>query len=497
MVLLLAAIVLTAAAWHRGAEYDEQYTMFVTSGTPRPIWPEAAFPAADVIRVQAGHAGLATIAEDLRRTDVHPPLYFWAVAVWRWIVGDRLFAVRLLSVVCSLGALATVGPIARRCGISVPLAMLLTFGCYGFAYTGAIARGFALAQLLTLVGIVGALSGRRLLGGALLGAAVATNYLAVFVGGAALVVFTVMPGEGPPSTTCDVGTRKAMDGGPSPGMTVKLGAGFLPPVLIAAWFFLAQRTSRTGQFPPFELLPALVRMARYGAANLSGGLPLYVSDTARPAVTGTLAFGLVALTALMIRRWQRIATPKIRVFLTAAALATPLGLLALGIVFNNTPIELRYLSFATPFVALLVAGAHPGRLVLAGIFAVQTASIAGLALRPETMQPARATAMAAAALAKDGVVLVPRGNDGAGIVGAFGTEAPLALPLLIVGPDETLARIRARTAPFRRVVLALLTQDATSQATVPAMRAAFATPDWREAGIGLNVVAYERVSDKE
>ena len=133
MVLLLAASVLTTAAWNRGAEYDEQYTLFVISGTPRPIWPTSVFPAGDVARVQAGHAGLAMIARDLRHTDVHPPLYFWAASVWRWVVGDGLFAIRMLSVCCSLGALAAVGAIARRCGIQPALAMLLTLGCYGFA----------------------------------------------------------------------------------------------------------------------------------------------------------------------------------------------------------------------------------------------------------------------------------------------------------------------------------------------------------------------------
>ena len=61
---------------------------------------------------------------------------------------------------------------------------------------------------------------------------------------------------------------------------------------------------------------------------------------------------------------SRIAAPgraadAIRLML-AAAVAPPIGLLLLGAVFNNTPIELRYLSFGLPFVALLLAriGSH-------------------------------------------------------------------------------------------------------------------------------------------
>ena len=38
-VLLVAALLLTAVAWLRGAEYDEQYTLFLTGGVARPIWP--------------------------------------------------------------------------------------------------------------------------------------------------------------------------------------------------------------------------------------------------------------------------------------------------------------------------------------------------------------------------------------------------------------------------------------------------------------------------
>ena len=95
----------------------------------------------------------------------------------------------------------------------------------------------------------------------------------------------------------------------------------------------------------------------------------------------------------------------------------------------------------------------------------------------------------------NGVVLVPHGNDGIGIVGAFAAEAPPALKLLIVGPAESPDSIRTRAAPFHRVVLALLAQDAASQAAILAMRAAFVHPGWREVEIGLNVVAYQRIGD--
>ena len=151
--LLAAALLLTAVAWLRGAEYDEQYTLFLTGEVARPTWPAGVITAGEVRDLQAAHAGFGAIARDLRSTDVHPPLYFWAVAEWRRLAGDSLFAARLASVLFSIVTLSLVAAIARSGGIPVAPAVLLTVGCYGFAYTGAIARGFALAQMLSVAGV--------------------------------------------------------------------------------------------------------------------------------------------------------------------------------------------------------------------------------------------------------------------------------------------------------------------------------------------------------
>ncbi len=180
-MLLLAAIVLIGAACSRGAEYDEQYTVFLLAGDARPAWPSGIFTAGEVRDRFRGTASPSQIAADLRRGDVHPPLYFWTASLWSRIAGDTLILLRLFSVLCGLGALATVGLIARRIGVPAASAMLLTLGCYAFAYTACVARGFALAQLLALLGVLLALrSGRGAQAGLLLGAASFANYLAAF-----------------------------------------------------------------------------------------------------------------------------------------------------------------------------------------------------------------------------------------------------------------------------------------------------------------------------
>jgi hypothetical protein len=554
-VLALAALVLGAAAALRSAEYDEQYTLFLTAGTARPVWPEVPFAAGEVRLLQAGQAGLGAIARDLRATDVHPPLYFWAVALWRRMAGDGLLAARLLSVLCGLAALVAVAAIARRVAVPPALAMLLTLGCYGFAYTSTVARGFALAQALTLWGVVLLLAasrgrGRWVMGGMLLGAATFANYLAVFVAAGALAMAAVisarrkfdwrmvctgrtlaMAGVDPAAPPVMAGLdpaiyrgtaprivarrRAAIDGRVKPGhdggaplqarpavALVHAALGFLPFLAADFWFFVAQRGSRAGQFPPFHLTDATLRIARYAAANLFGGLPLYVSAPLQPAVAAVLALLALACTGLVAARWRHITrSPADRGLLGVAVAAPPIGLLLLGMAFHNTPIELRYLAFATPFAALLLAGALgslPPRLrnaMLAVLLTVQAAALGGLIARPETMQPARATAAATARLARDGIVLLPRGNDGVGVVGAFAIESPLSQRLLVVDRDEPAGHILARIGDARRVVIAPLAQDDASRATLPAMRAALAGPCWRRIADGSNVAAFDRICE--
>jgi len=92
-ILLPCTVILVLAAWLRGAEYDEQYTLFLTSGVPRPDWPVTVFPAGLARQIQAGHAGLAAIARDLRVTGNCSP-GSGLVAAHHGLVGDRS-AIRL------------------------------------------------------------------------------------------------------------------------------------------------------------------------------------------------------------------------------------------------------------------------------------------------------------------------------------------------------------------------------------------------------------------
>ncbi|MBV8095562.1 MAG: glycosyltransferase family 39 protein [Acetobacteraceae bacterium] len=479
-MLVAAAAVLVAAACLRGLEYDETYSLLLTAGTARPAWPRGVFQAGAVANAFTGHAAWAGLARDLRATDVHPPLYFWTLTVWRDIAGPGLVTARLLSVVYSVAGLICLAQIGRRAGIPPVWAVAFAAGCYGFAYTGSIARGFALAQLLLLGGVLLAIGARGALrgfaAGLVLGAATFANYLAAFVGLAALGWM--------------LRTRIRS------GLCAAAGfASFLPADL---WFFLAQRASRSGQFPPFHWLPSLARLARYSAATLFGGLPLYCGAAA-PMVSAILGGFCLVLAGLVA--WRRKKIPHFGLFAGSAA-APSLGLLALGLLFNTTPIELRYLAFGAPFLALLLAGAiaslRPtvGRSAALAVLSLQALALAGLLTRPETMQPQQQAVGEAAAVAQGGLVLLPRGNDGVGVAGAFIAQSPPSLRILIVDKALSAAQLLAQTRAERRVVIALLGLDAESRATLPVVGGAFATDQcWRWAEATRNIIAYDRVCE--
>jgi hypothetical protein len=377
--------------------------------------------------------------------DVHPPLYFWVLEGWRRAVGPGWLVARLLSVGFAVAALGLVGAVAGALEIPVLPAMALTLLSYGFAYTGSVARGFALAQALNVLGFWLVVRARReprrrtaLVAGLAFGAASFTNYLAVFVGVAALVW---------------LGARRLR-------LAWAAVLGVVPFLVLDANFFLAQRGSRAAQFLPFSGTRAVGLLARDGGAALFGGLPLYAGGlgVAVVAVLGVLFLTCVACVVM--------ARPRHGLVLAGGAVATPLGLLALGVVFHNAPIEIRYLAFGLPFLALLFAAALP-RWLLGAVLAVQACAIAGLALAPATMQPQGIAARQAVALDPGALILVPFGNDGVGVVGPFIAALPDAARVEVLRGGEV-------PADEPVVVLAELSVDGASRAKTAAALAWFA-----------------------
>jgi hypothetical protein len=455
-ILLLGAVVLSLAGLCRGPEYDEGYTAFVTGQVARPDWPRTPFRVAETRSAFLPAPTPDAILETLRRTDVHPPLYFWLAWGWRHWFGPDLRVTRVLSVLLSLGALALVGVTARVAGLPPGAPMLLTLGCYGFVGSGVVARGFALAQCLSVAGLLLALLARRkdrwalaFASGVVLGAASFTNYLAGFSAAAGLLW-----------NLCRRPRRLRQSAAMIGGLAPFLAADF--------YVFVAQRASRIGQFEPFAWarLPAAFGRAVGGA--LLGGLPLYFDGVPRVVAIVLPAMLLGAMLAVPVLYWRRIEARDARDLWAMAALAAPSGLVAMGLASGSMPAEIRYLSFALPPFALLLAAAlrstSGGRVLRCLVLAVQTLSVTGLILRPETMQPEGTAARAAArAAGPNGLVLLPRGNDGVGLVAAFAMGAPDGLRIALLEPDTALAVLRRAVASEERLVVVLLPRSKQRQ----------------------------------
>jgi 4-amino-4-deoxy-L-arabinose transferase-like glycosyltransferase len=466
--------------WRRGAEYDEGYSVFVTSGVPRPDWPTTPFTPAQVWEAFTRHTGPVTIAEDLRRTDVHPPLYFWALGAWRAVAGDSLEALRVFSVLLSLGTVAAWMATAWRAGAPPVAAGLFTALSYGFAYTGHVARGFAMAHLWVALAAWAAVEAWRRPGRAGLWAAAAaglcgglasfSNYLAAFPAAAVLLWLALARWRS--------------------FWTTALAAGipFLAMQAANLSFFLHQSGSRPDQFVSFSPVDAAKLLAQFNAANIFGGLPLYAEgELSRALLAGLLAALLLASALAVAVRFRSLGAPG---WLGLLGFAAPsAGVALLGMVFAKTPIELRYLAFAAPFAGLLVASAAAAwtragwrRLAVAGlglVLLVQAAGVAGMALHPATRQVQRDALQAVAPLLGPGsVLLLPFGNDGVGLVGAALREAPRNQPVLVLRLDDA-ASAPARMKGFQRAVLLAITdRDGAIQAEAAAN--ALLAQGWRE-----------------
>lgn len=465
--LLAAALIVIGIAWARGGEYDEFYSVFLIANHPRPDWPTTPTTIASLHALYHGHADFTAIAEALRRGDVHPPLYFWLLALWRHLAGTALFPLRLLSVALTIAALALIIRIAKRIGAPPRTAALITLLCYGFAYTGIVARDFALAQLLGLAGGLALLEADRRIdprlafaGGIALGAACFTNYLASFTTIAGLLwLLAANP------------RRPALWGAGALGAALFIPAG--------AWFFLAQQGTRPGQFHNFSLPHAMADLARDQAGAILGALPRYVPHQAALPLEAALAAILLVLAALIARNGLTRLAPRHRALILAQLLAPPLGLLALGAAFDNMPIEVRYVWLGLPWFALAAAtGLRDHKPALALLLTIQIAAILGLAIAPATMQPATRTARAAAAADRPNtLVLIPFGNDGVGIPGPFIAAAPPSMKILIV--RHATADTLTASAAYRRIIIADIMVDTSSRRLIPRLNALFATSCWQ------------------
>jgi len=127
--------------------YDETITLLTVAGHALPNW-SLGFGRFE------GSANFTRILTDLYRYDVHPPLYFWTVAIWRVWAGHSIESIRLLSavfIVASIWLLYRVASMFPMRWPAVPaLIYAISGAAIGYAYT---ARSYAMANFLIVLTI--------------------------------------------------------------------------------------------------------------------------------------------------------------------------------------------------------------------------------------------------------------------------------------------------------------------------------------------------------
>ncbi len=150
MVFLALALAGSVAfAWQsiRSATiwYDETITLLTVAGHTTPDW--------SLGRAQfAGSADFQQILTQLYRGDVHPPLYFWTVAIWRVLAGRSLESVRLLSALFMAATVYLLYRVSERFPMRWPVVPALIYACSGAAIRYAFtARSYAMANFLIVL----------------------------------------------------------------------------------------------------------------------------------------------------------------------------------------------------------------------------------------------------------------------------------------------------------------------------------------------------------
>jgi 4-amino-4-deoxy-L-arabinose transferase-like glycosyltransferase len=184
--IVIATLVAFAVAawWHIRSItiwYDEAVTMLTTSRHAVPDWSigmQQFKPSADLFK----------IFSDLYNHDVHPPLYFWTLAIWRVLFGGSLEVARALSALFVLATLALLYRYAIEMGIrwpSVPVVIFaLSAAAMRYAYN---ARPYAMATFLIVLTLYLAHRKSKWTGICAV-SCVATHYFAAFCVGPILAI---------------------------------------------------------------------------------------------------------------------------------------------------------------------------------------------------------------------------------------------------------------------------------------------------------------------
>lgn len=496
LVVATVALIAIAAAL-RCFEYDEAYLFFYLAGRPRGNWPLAPETVGALrAALHGASASYGEIAANLNQFETHPPLHFWLMKPWLALFGDGMFAARLFSVACAAGSALVLLRLATLAG--APAIPSLLCGMLGYAvfHTATLARAYALAVLLVLLGALAlaevlrrlqagsaprpwAVEGTGLaaLAGLCFGLAGYSHYLALLAGAALLGAF---------------GTTALWWRRPLPVLGAALG--LLPP-------FLAVMAIRDGQgtaewfHPTFMPARDLLRVGEMVATALFARTPVLLDPPWRGVAMALGAASTMVMAATIVFGLRSILANPVRRLLLVGAVSMPVGLLVLSVLEDRAPFVARYASYSVPFMALafamgLQALARSGRprLALAAFLLVVVPQAAGALTQiawTRTQQEFRPIVAAIEAEWQPGesLLVVPVGYDGIGKNGPYLWEAPQDWPMVVVrGANPMDAYLSQFGAETRRLFVVTFVED-TGTYALRVLRPALEQAGWRKVSV--------------
>jgi hypothetical protein len=359
-VLVVATEVQLIGVYNRSISDDEAVTLLESAGHAQPSWPRAPARAAAVKSFYRGSPPLSRIIEDLRRSDVHPPVYYVLLACWRRLLGFSIESARIFSVICSFLSVIGLYLMLRVGRVERPHVSLLVYSLStGAGFFGAFARNYALAILLIVAAALAAfLAARRteqIRAGAILalaaatacGLAVQTNYLSLFSVGMILIWLSARLWQ-----------RRRMLAIACPLLALAIGS--------VGWsVLLNQLGARPDQASGFKGWPLEILSLAQGNAELLWS-PLVATRAVRYGVV--LLLGALVLASLygLARAWKT-ADRSFWILILGLALAPSVGIALLDFVFDKRLSDtFSYLGMSGPFSAVvasraIAAGMDSGR----------------------------------------------------------------------------------------------------------------------------------------
>jgi hypothetical protein len=151
VLVLITVVVRVPGVFNRAIWYDEAITLLETAGNAIPTWSALPTPAATQKELLVGSPTLGEVADGLRKTDVHPPLYYGLLSTWRRIAGDSIETARLYSVFWSTASVILLYLLLRASGFFRPFWPTLVYSLSsGAVHYGHEARNYSLAMFFVM-----------------------------------------------------------------------------------------------------------------------------------------------------------------------------------------------------------------------------------------------------------------------------------------------------------------------------------------------------------